>query len=68
MAYSGLATLLGIIGTAVAISLTIWYMNSRLKKSMAKGETFADFDVSGLDGPVKKDFQTDLIRALSILL
>lgn len=62
------APLLGMIGSVVAIAFTLWYMNSMLKKSMAKGETFADFDVSGSEGDVKKELPTVFISILPILL
>ncbi|WP_285766684.1 GntP family permease [Peribacillus sp. SI8-4] len=62
------APLLGIIGTVVAIAFTLWYMNSMLKKSMAKGETFADFDVSGSEEDVKKELPSVFISILPILL
>ncbi|WP_340373218.1 GntP family permease [Peribacillus sp. FSL E2-0218] len=62
------APLLGMIGTVVAIAFTLWYMNSMLKKSMAKGETFTDFDVSGSEGDVKKELPTVFISILPILL
>lgn len=43
------APLLGIIGTIVAIVFGLWYMKHALNKSLAKGETFDDFNTSNLD-------------------
>jgi H+/gluconate symporter-like permease len=39
------APLLGIIGSVVALGFGLWYMKFTLNKSLARGETFADFNV-----------------------
>ena len=62
------APLLGIIGTIVAIAFTLWYMNSMLKKSIARGETFADFDVSDSNEEVKSKLPSFFISILPIVL
>lgn len=38
------APLLGIIGSVVAITFGLWYMNYTLNKSLANGETYAQFN------------------------
>ncbi len=62
------APLLGIIGTVVAIAFGLWYMKSMLNKSMARGETFADFEVSGTNDNVKTEIPSFFMSILPILL
>lgn len=63
------APLLGIIGTIVAIAFTLWYMNAMLKKSIARGETFADFDLSdSTEKEIKKDLPSFFVSVLPIVL
>ncbi|MCG7343953.1 GntP family permease [Sporosarcina sp. ACRSL] len=62
------APLLGIIGTVVAIVFGLWYMKSVLKKSIARGETFADFDVEDTKIEVKKDIPSFFMSILPIVL
>jgi H+/gluconate symporter-like permease len=62
------APLLGIIGSAVAVVFSLWYMKSMLNKSIARGETFADFGVSDSSDEVKKEIPSFLMSILPILL
>ena len=62
------APLLGIIGTVVAIAFGLWYMKSTLNKSLAKGETFADFEVSDTNAEVKEEIPSFFISILPIVL
>ena len=62
------APLLGIIGSIVAIAFSLWYMNAMLKKSIARGETFADFNVSGSNEVIKSKVPSFFISVLPILL
>jgi H+/gluconate symporter-like permease len=62
------APLLGIIGSIVAIAFGLWYMKSMLNKSMARGETFADFEVSDTNDGVKKEIPSFFMSILPILL
>ena len=52
----------------MAIAFALWYMNAMLNKSIAKGETFADFDVSDTNEEVKRDLPSFFISILPILL
>ncbi|MBM4764573.1 GntP family permease [Bacillus sp. B15-48] len=51
------APLLGVIGSVVAIIFGLWYMNYALNKSIANGETFADYDS---DTNTTSDIRTDI--------
>ncbi|MEH7414398.1 GntP family permease [Neobacillus drentensis] len=62
------APLLGIIGTVVAIAFGLWYMKSMLNKSIASGETFADFEVSDTTNELKKDVPSFFMSILPIVL
>ena len=62
------APLLGIIGTVVAIAFGLWYMKSVLTKSIARGETFADFEVEDTKVEVKKEVPPFLLSILPIVL
>jgi H+/gluconate symporter-like permease len=62
------APLLGIIGTVVAIAFGLWYMKSMLNKSIARGETFADFEVSGTNDELKKEIPSFFLSILPIVL
>ncbi|KAB2331540.1 GntP family permease [Cytobacillus depressus] len=62
------APLLGIIGSVVAIAFGLWYMKSTLNKSIARGETFADFEVSDTNVEGKKEIPTFFISILPIVL
>ncbi|WP_428910962.1 GntP family permease [Niallia sp. Krafla_26] len=62
------APLLGIIGTAVSIAFGLWYMKLMLNKSIANGETFADYDISDTSAEVKKEIPSFFISILPIVL
>ncbi|MDW0116346.1 GntP family permease [Sporosarcina thermotolerans] len=62
------APLLGIIGTVVAIAFGLWYMKSVLTKSIARGETFADYEVEDTKVEVKKEVPPFLLSILPIVL
>ncbi|MGX9135940.1 GntP family permease [Rummeliibacillus sp. JY-2-4R] len=62
------APLLGIIGTVVAIAFGLWYMKSMLKKSIARGETFADFDVEDTNEEVRTKIPPFFMSILPIVL
>ena len=62
------APLLGIIGSIVAVAFALWYMKAMLNKSIARGETFADFGVSDSNEEVKSKVPSFFISVLPILL
>ncbi len=62
------APLLGIIGSLVTIAFAIWYMNFELKKNIARGVTFTDFNVSGSNEELKSKIPSFFISVLPILL
>jgi H+/gluconate symporter-like permease len=62
------APILGIIGSLVTIAFAIWYMNFELKKNIARGVTFTDFDVSGSNEELKSKIPSFFISVLPILL
>ncbi|WP_075619113.1 GntP family permease [Paenisporosarcina indica] len=62
------APLLGIIGSVVSIAFGLWYMCTTLKKSIARGETFADFNVSNTNQEVKTNIPSFFISILPILV
>jgi H+/gluconate symporter-like permease len=62
------APLLGIIGTVVAIAFGLWYMKSMLNQSIARGETFADFEVGGTNDVLKKEIPSFFLSILPIVL
>lgn len=62
------APLLGIIGSIVSVTFGMWYMKKTLNKSIARGETFADFGVSDAVDKVRKETPPFFISILPILL
>lgn len=62
------APLLGIIGAVVAAAFGLWYMKFTLNKSIANGETFADFNVKESDEELKKDIPSFFLSIIPILL
>jgi H+/gluconate symporter-like permease len=62
------APLLGIIATIVATAFGLWYMRATLNKSIANGETFADYDVKDSNEEVKRDIPPFSISILPFIL
>ncbi|MDK6298220.1 GntP family permease [Staphylococcus caprae] len=63
------APLLGIIGTIVAIAFGLWYMKFALKKSIAKGETFSDFNLNIDESqPTHKETPNIILSILPIIV
>lgn len=62
------APLLGIIGSVVAIAFGLWYMRATLNKSIARGETFADFEVDDTNDEVRKDIPSFFTSIIPIVL
>ncbi len=62
------APLLGIIGSIVSITFGMWYMKKTLNKSIARGETFADFGVSDTTDELRKEIPPFFMSILPILL
>ncbi|RDU38152.1 GntP family permease [Neobacillus piezotolerans] len=62
------APLLGIIGAVVALAFGLWYMKFTLNKSLAKGETFADFNVKETNEELKENIPPFFISILPIVV
>ncbi|MEH7180976.1 GntP family permease [Neobacillus vireti] len=62
------APLLGIIGAVVAAAFGLWYMKFTLNKSIANGETFADFNVKESDEELQKEIPSFFLSIIPILL
>ncbi|MEH7238523.1 GntP family permease [Bacillus sp. JJ1562] len=62
------APILGIIGAVVAIAFGLWYMRFTLNKSLANGETFADFNVKDSNEELKKEIPSFLLSIIPIVL
>lgn len=62
------APLLGIIGAVVAAAFGLWYMKFTLNKSIARGETFADFNVKDSDEELKEEIPSFLLSITPIVL
>ncbi|RIO74388.1 GntP family permease, partial [Staphylococcus haemolyticus] len=58
------APLLGIVGTVVAIAFGLWYMKHALNKSIAKGESFADYDIEDKNLETKEKTPNFLLSIL----
>ncbi|WP_342430008.1 GntP family permease [Neobacillus sp. FSL H8-0543] len=62
------APLLGIIGAVVAASFGLWYMKFALNKSIARGETFADFNVKDSNEELKEEIPSFFLSVTPIVL
>ncbi|WP_409274960.1 GntP family permease [Neobacillus sp. SCS-31] len=62
------APLLGIIGAVVALAFGLWYMKFTLNKSLARGETFADFNVKETNEELKENIPPFFISILPIVV
>lgn len=48
------APVLGIVGSAVAIVFSLWFIHFTMKKSLTKGTTYADFEETGTSEKLKE--------------
>ncbi|MDO0993748.1 GntP family permease [Staphylococcus borealis] len=62
------APILGIVGTIVAIVFGLWYMKHALNKSIAKGESFADYNIKDMQFDKKEQTPHFLLSILPIVV
>lgn len=62
------APLIGVIASVVAVAFGLWYMKFALKRSMAEGESFADFEVSDAESQVQREIPPFFISVLPVIV
>src|SRR5690606_16686127 len=62
------AALLGLVGSLIALVFSLWFIRYTLKKSLAKGTTYSDFEESEPSKKLKEDIPTLGAAVLPLVL